>query len=104
MAILLQIDFPFNGPFGEQMSGAFVELAQSIAQEPGFIWKIWTESETEKLGGGIYLFACETTALNYLKKHTERLAGFGISGVRGKLFNINHPLSKITKVPDGFLA
>lgn len=28
--ILLQIDFPFNGVMGEEMSQAFKELAESI--------------------------------------------------------------------------
>ena len=104
MSILLQIDFPYDGPFGEQMSQSFVELAESIAQEPGFIWKIWTENASEKLGGGIYLFATEVDALTYLQKHTTRLASFGISGVRGKLFNVNLPLSKIILVPDNCLV
>ena len=50
MAKLLQVDFEFHGPFGEEMSNALVDLAQSINQEPGMIWKIWTESEKDKLG------------------------------------------------------
>ena len=41
MAKLLQIDFPFAGPFGDDMAVALRELAESIASEPGFIWKIW---------------------------------------------------------------
>ncbi len=45
MAKLLQVDFEFHGPFGEEMSNTLVDLAQSINQEPGMIWKIWTESE-----------------------------------------------------------
>ena len=49
---LLQVDFEFNGPFGEEMSNALVDLAKSINNEPGMIWKIWTENEAEKLGGG----------------------------------------------------
>ena len=41
---LLQLHFAFNGPFGSEMSRQLVELAESINQEPGFIWKVWTES------------------------------------------------------------
>ena len=41
---LVQIHFDFPGPFGAEMSHQLVELAESINQEPGFIWKIWTES------------------------------------------------------------
>ncbi len=39
---LLQVDFEFSGPFGEEMSNALVDLAKSINNEPGMIWKIWT--------------------------------------------------------------
>lgn len=44
---LLQVDFEFSGPFGEEMSNALVDLAKSINNEPGMIWKIWTENEAE---------------------------------------------------------
>ncbi|MCV5978378.1 YdhR family protein, partial [Escherichia coli] len=50
---LLQVDFEYLGPMGVEMSEALKELAVSINEEPGLIWKIWTESESEKLGGGI---------------------------------------------------
>ena len=52
MATLLQIDFPFPGPFGEEMTAALSDLAESITKEPGFIWKVWTENEREKEAGG----------------------------------------------------
>ncbi len=50
---LLQLHFAFNGPFGSEMSRQLVELAESINQEPGFIWKVWTESEKNQEAGGI---------------------------------------------------
>jgi hypothetical protein len=59
---LLQVDFEFNGPFGEEMSDALVDLAKSINNEPGMSWKIWTENQAEKLGGGIYLFEDQLSA------------------------------------------
>lgn len=40
---ILQVDFPSKGPFGAEMSTAMRELAESIAEEPGLIWKLWTE-------------------------------------------------------------
>lgn len=40
-------------------------LAASINQEPGFLWKVWTESEQNQEAGGIYLFETEETALAY---------------------------------------
>ena len=32
MSVLLQVDFPYPGPWGEQMSQAMQGLAESIAQ------------------------------------------------------------------------
>ena len=51
MAYILQVDFPHNGPFGEEFSKAFVDLAKNISEETGLIWKIWTENEQTKEAG-----------------------------------------------------
>ncbi|MCW8331989.1 monooxygenase [Photobacterium sp. SDRW27] len=99
MRKLLQVDFKFQGPFGEEMSVMLKDLAESINQEPGLIWKIWTESEKDQLGGGVYLFESEETALAYLQMHTARLEKMGISDVRGIVFDINDSLSLINKAP-----
>ena len=96
---LLQVDFPFNGPFGEEMTKALNGLALSINEEPGFIWKIWTENKSLKEAGGIYLFESEETASAYLVKHTARLKELGVHEVRGRIYDINVDLSKITKAP-----
>jgi len=100
MATLLQFDFPFQGPFGAEMTQALDGLARSIAEEPGLLWKIWTENASEGLAGGIYLFATPETAAAYAKKHGERLAGFGITGIRAKIFDVNEGLSRLTRAPD----
>ena len=92
---LLQIHFTFHGPFGAEMSQQLVELVESINQEPGFIWKIWTENEANHEAGGIYLFQDQDTALAYVKKHTARLKHLGVEEVFFKIFDINEPLSKI---------
>ena len=52
MMKLLQVDFGFNGPFGAEMAEALVGLAESINNEPGMIWKIWTENAAQQIGGG----------------------------------------------------
>lgn len=96
---LLQVDFNYPGVMGDEMSKALVELAESINEEPGFIWKIWTENTTQGLGGGVYLFDTEIDANNYLKKHTERLQGMGVTGVRAVVFDINTPLTHINRGP-----
>jgi hypothetical protein len=99
MAKLLQIDFPYAGSFGTDMAKELDGLAHAIAEEPGFIWKLWTENADTKEAGGVYLFTNEETALAYLEKHTARLKGFGIPTVNAKIFDINSPLSKITHGP-----
>lgn len=99
MATLLQFDFPFDGPFGAEMTQALDGLARSIADEPGLLWKIWTENAAERMAGGIYLFTTPETAAAYAKKHSERLAGFGITGIRAKSFEVNADLSRLTRAP-----
>ena len=37
MAVLLQADFAFNGPFADEMASSLQELAQAINQERAFI-------------------------------------------------------------------
>ncbi|BBB29845.1 monooxygenase [Neptunomonas japonica] len=99
MSILLQVDFDYSGPFGEEMAGMLTSLAESINHEPGMIWKIWTESEQDKLGGGIYLFEDKASANAYLAMHTARLKEMGIAEVRGKVFDVNSSLSIINQGP-----
>ncbi|MDK9737151.1 monooxygenase [Vibrio sp. D404a] len=96
---LLQVDFDFAGPFGEEMANTLVDLAKSINNEPGMIWKIWTESEVEKLGGGIYLFEDQLSAETYLAMHSARLKEMGVTEVRGVIFDVNQPLTTINKGP-----
>ncbi|WP_414049623.1 monooxygenase [Macrococcus animalis] len=95
MSVILQVTFPYEGPFGDEMTKGFTELAQSINNEPGFEWKIWTEDAEAKVAGGIYMFDSKENAEKYLNMHTERLASFGITGVEGKILNVNEALSKI---------
>ncbi len=93
---LLQIDFPHNGPYGKDLAIAMTELAESIANEPGCLWKIWTENEITREAGGIYLFSDEETLNNYVEMHTKRLVNYGISNINLKIFDVNEHLSAIT--------
>ena len=97
MKYILQVDFPHAGPFGEEFSTAFSDLAMDIANESGLIWKIWTENEEAKEAGGIYFFDNLEDAKRYLEKHTKRLESFGYTNIRAKIFAANGPLSKITR-------
>ncbi len=101
MAVLLQVDFPYQGPWGAEMSEAMAGLAQSIAQEPGLLWKIWTENAETAEAGGIYLFSDRPSAEAYLATHSARLKSFGVPQVNAKLFDVNASLSLIDRAPLG---
>lgn len=81
------------------MAEAMDELARSIAEEPGLVWKIWTENEVAGEAGGIYLFRDRPSAEAYLRMHTARLKGFGISRVNGKIFAVNEALTNLDRGP-----
>lgn len=96
---LLQVDFQMDGPFGEDMANSFQNLARSINDEEGVIWKVWTENEETKESGGVYLFKTKESAEKYLTMHTARLTSFGIRDIRGKIFKVNEALSAINHAP-----
>lgn len=99
MPYIVQVDFKMDGSFGEEMATAFQDLAHSINNEEGMLWKIWTEDAEVKEAGGIYLFASKESAEKYLTMHTARLTSFGITDIRGKVFAVNEALSMINNGP-----
>ena len=99
MPYLLQVDFPYQGPWGDEMTTAMTDLARSIAQEPGLLWKVWTENPETNEAGGIYLFSDRPSAEAYLAMHTQRLMHFGVPTVNAKVFAVNEALSRIDKAP-----
>ncbi|MCM3113295.1 monooxygenase [Lederbergia lenta] len=99
MTYLLQVDFKMNGPFGDEMAEAFTDLAKSINEEDGFMWKVWTENPETNEAGGIYMFETKETAEKYLNMHSKRLAGFGVTDLNAKIFAINSKLTAINKGP-----
>ena len=101
MTVLVQMDFPYQGPFGKEMTESLSDMARSIAEEPGFLWKIWTENPASGEAGGVYLFEDRKAAEAYRQKHTARLEEQGISGIRTRLFDVNEGLSAITRGPGG---
>ena len=97
MKYLLQIDFPYSGPFGSAFFVAMKELAEDIATENSLVYKLWTENEETQEAGGIYVFDNLEDANRYLEKHTQRLTSFGFTDIKSKTFIINEALSAITK-------
>lgn len=94
---LLQIDFPTQGPWGDEMTAVFTDLANTIAETPGLIGKIWTENAATGEAGGIYLFRDQPALEAYLAVHLARLQSFGIEQIRAKQFDVNEPLTRITR-------
>lgn len=99
MAYILQVDFKMDGPFGEEMAAGFKGVAESINEEEGMLWKIWTEDAEAGEAGGIYLFETKETAAAYLDMHSKRLNGFGITTINSKIFAVNESLTNINKGP-----
>lgn len=96
---LVQVDFPHPGPWGAAMAQAMEGLAQSIAAEPGFLFKYWTEDQATGRAGGIYAFDSRAAAEAYLAMHTKRLKSFGYGNIRGLVLDVNEALSRIDKAP-----
>jgi hypothetical protein len=96
---LVQVDFPHSGPWGAEMAAAMEGLAQSIAAEPGFLFKYWTEDQAKGLAGGVYAFASRSEAEAYLAMHAARLESFGYRNIRGLVLDVNEGLSRIDKAP-----
>jgi hypothetical protein len=90
-----------DGPWGEELAAAYAELAGVIDRAPGLRWKIWTENSGAGEGGGIYLFDDVGSASAYLDQHMRRLASFGVENIRAKLFDVNEPLTAMTRGPVG---
>ncbi len=99
MKTLLQVDFTFTAPQGPEAEQAMTDLAVSINDEPGMIWKIWTQDPANSEAGGIYLFQDRDTAHQYLDMHSVRLTNFGAENIRAKLYDINEPLTAINRGP-----
>lgn len=49
----------------EELENTFAELAQSFADVPGCIWKIWLIDEAKKEAGAIYLFTNDEALQNF---------------------------------------
>ena len=99
MAVIMCVDFPHNGPFGEELKNALSDLAQSINKEPGLIWKIWTENQANKIAGGVYMFDTRKNAEKYLAMHSERLTKMGYTNIKGQVYEANEGLTVINNGP-----
>ena len=63
--LILQINFKLNVPAVEYQR-ICDSVAQTIADVPGLVWKIWLLNERDGEAGGIYLFQDELSLAAYL--------------------------------------
>lgn len=94
---LLQMDYRFSGPWGDEMAAELSDLAHRIAEVPGLICKVWTENREAGEAGGIYLFEDEASLDAYMGPKIERMKAFGVEGLRARKFDVNEPLTRITR-------
>lgn len=91
---LLIVDFPYEGPWGDEMARAQNGLATELAAVRGLLFKIWTENLEERRAGGIYHFADRHAAETFLARHRARLAAMGLTDIHAAMFHVNEPLSR----------
>jgi hypothetical protein len=97
---VLIFDFP-NRAFGPDRTEALRPLAADIADQPGLLWKIWTEEPASGRAGGVYLFATRAAAEAYHAMHAARLAARGVTGIEATYRGVNEALSLIDRAPLG---
>ena len=99
MPCFLQVYFEIDGPFRNKRFENFKEIAKIINNEPGMIWKIWTDSPEDKQAGGFYIFDSYENATKYLRMHTKCLTDAGIRNIRARIFEGSQELSAINHAP-----
>ena len=97
---ILQINLKYKVSASE-ISEAFMELAQPIADVNGLEWKTWIHNEEEKSAGGIYLFKDEETVKNYLESDIVSgiMSNPALSDIDAKVFDVLTEHSKVTRAP-----
>lgn len=87
--------------FTEEKMESTKQLAESIAEEPGVIWKIWTHEAGTTHFGSTYLFKDIESLENYKSMHLPRLAAVGVTNIEDHIFDIMEGLSRINNAPLG---
>lgn len=91
----------YDGPVTDEFLSGTKQLAESIAAEPGVIWKIWTVEEGGNHYGSTYLFRNQEYLEAYKAKHLPRLEAIGITVIADHIFDIMEDVSAITNAPLG---
>ena len=100
MPKILQVNYRLNIPVADflQNSGPVADI---IANAGGLRWKIWLANDTEKEGGGLYLFEDEASLQAFLDGPVvAKLRGHpAVTEVAVKRFDVPAELSATTRAP-----
>ena len=89
----------YDGPITDKFLAGTKQLAESIADEPGVIWKIWTVEEGTSHFGSTYLFRNRDYLETYKAMHVKRLAAIGVAVTSDHIFDIMEDVSAINNAP-----
>lgn len=89
----------YEGPITEEFLAGTEQLAKSIAEEPGIIWKIWTVEDGTNHYGSTYLFRNREYLESYKIMHLKRLEAIGITVTADHVFDIMEEVSRINRAP-----
>ena len=89
----------YDSPITEEFLAGTTQLAESIAKEPGVIWKIWTYEEGTNHYGSTYLFRNIEYLEAYKAMHVKRLDAIGITVTADHIFDIMEDVSAINNAP-----
>jgi hypothetical protein len=97
---ILQINMKFSIPRAD-LEAAWLGAAQSIADVPGLLWKVWLMNEAEHEAGGIYLFESEVAAQSYQAGPIVAAlkSSPAVSNISAKLFDVLESHTAITRGP-----
>ncbi|MGH1479448.1 MAG: monooxygenase [Geminicoccales bacterium] len=98
---LWDLHMTYDGPVTEEFQQETRRLAESIAKEPGVIWKIWTQEAGTTHFGSTYLFKDIDALETYRAMHVKRLTDMGITITSEFAFDIMEDLSRINSAPLG---
>ncbi len=96
---LWDLHLKYDGPITEEFMDGNRMLAESIAEEPGVLWKIWTHETGTNHFGSTYLFKDLEHLEKYKAMHIKRLNAIGITNTTDHVFDILEELSRLNRAP-----
>ena len=76
-----------------------IQAAESRANIPGFIWKVWLRNEKAGRGGGLFLFEDRASADAWVAERVNRKFSSTTSNITVELFDVDEELTRISRGP-----